>query len=735
MRIQSMLIALLALVTFNSVLAQEALNENERTLLTVVEPLQRSVQRDDRAAVAKLLVYPLDVWNGRKRVTVSTPSEFLAIYDRVVDFRLKRTIAHADVRKAFSNSQGFMFDDGRIWIGTRGERFGVITINEPTIHRYGESILFDEDSTMSFPDVIGESLGRDVFLFTAPAAEARISIPQGQKEATFAIGGKSYKAQVVAPPADGRSGHFILHALPTDSSADAMTRRVADAERALAELRRFVPEAAASGELTAFLARDPAFKAKVEPLAPSRTEPSLGVELCRAAVSGRGSFEQIDSFFRRIERQPRVIDVESLDLSPQTDGSIAMNGKIAWLCWDEIGINKGAVTPRGASADELIRLELQQRLDWLERNAAFISSRQASAHANPLRSLGQIGAATSGHAAAITSFQTSGNHFTAAVLAIGVTAAAKLRAIGSGRETTAGDCRSFSFDGPLAAATAPAPAPSLLFDRDAASHCNASNRAATKIAAHAGGGDLTLALDAVQLRDLFRVLHELTGESFLVRDDVDGTVTFDAHDVTSDALLKQMPVDISSGRLHVVRPLKSAALHADKQSYAGEPISIELDDADVNDVFCMFGRITSLKFAVPPTTRRVSAYVKELPWDEVVAALMSSFGWTYRIDGARVVVGEGETRDACTSLPAAKQWWRIEASQLTADDLRIAALGRDSKGEWKAFAYPPGAKQKLVALTRGIRFADGKVSDVKGDGVTFVRGGRTVVRRITSAAR
>jgi hypothetical protein len=209
------LIALLALIAFNGALAQEGLNENERSLLAVIEPLQRSVQHDDRAAVAKLLVYPLDVWNGRKRVTLHTPSEFLAMYDQVVDFRLKRTIAHADVRKAFTNSQGFMFDLGRIWIAMRGETFGVITINEPTIHRYGETILFDGESTMSFPDVIGEYLGRgddgaERFLFTARHGDAHVSISEGKKEATFTIDGRRYRVQLVAPATDAASGHLIL---------------------------------------------------------------------------------------------------------------------------------------------------------------------------------------------------------------------------------------------------------------------------------------------------------------------------------------------------------------------------------------------------------------------------------------------------------------------------------------------------------------------------------------------
>ena len=195
----------------------EELTENEKTLLTVVEPLQRAVQQDDRAAVAKLLIYPLDVWNGRRRVTVGNASEFLNIYDKVVDFRLKRTIARADVRKAFSNYQGFMFDRGRIWIGSRGDEFGIVTINRPSIFDYGDDIPFDTDDTLNFRDLIGEYLGVENgaqrFLFTAAGGNASVSVAP-EKDATFIVGARRYNLELVAPDASGVPQRLILTPIP-----------------------------------------------------------------------------------------------------------------------------------------------------------------------------------------------------------------------------------------------------------------------------------------------------------------------------------------------------------------------------------------------------------------------------------------------------------------------------------------------------------------------------------------
>ena len=213
-RARSLIFILILLAQAAPLRAQEELSENEKTLLTVVQPLQQAVQEDDRAAVAKLLVYPLDVWNGRRRVTVGNASQFLAIYDKVVDFRLKRTIARADVRKAFSNYQGFMFDRGRIWIGMRGDAFGIITINPPSMFEYGESIPFDTEDTLNFPAVIGEYLGENdgaqQFLFTGADGNATVSVATPQRDATFTVGASRYTLELVAPGEGGVPQRLIL---------------------------------------------------------------------------------------------------------------------------------------------------------------------------------------------------------------------------------------------------------------------------------------------------------------------------------------------------------------------------------------------------------------------------------------------------------------------------------------------------------------------------------------------
>lgn len=92
--------------------------------------LQKAVASDDRAAVAKLVAYPLRAWNGKATVSIRNRQEFLAQYPKIFTASLKQTVAVAKVEQAFANWQGVMFDSGRFWI--RPDDAGtleIVTIN------------------------------------------------------------------------------------------------------------------------------------------------------------------------------------------------------------------------------------------------------------------------------------------------------------------------------------------------------------------------------------------------------------------------------------------------------------------------------------------------------------------------------------------------------------------------------------------------------------------------------
>jgi hypothetical protein len=108
-----------------------------------------------------------------------------------------------------------MFDRGRIWIGMRGESFGVVTINQPAMQDYNDSVPFDADDTLNFREVIAEYLGQSdnreqLFLFTAADGNARLAIPEGQKETTFTVGATRYRLELVASSDGTIADHLIL---------------------------------------------------------------------------------------------------------------------------------------------------------------------------------------------------------------------------------------------------------------------------------------------------------------------------------------------------------------------------------------------------------------------------------------------------------------------------------------------------------------------------------------------
>lgn len=94
---------------------------------------QKAVAQDDRSAVTRLFACPCVVWDGRRRLKLNKASQLLPRYDAVFDADLKTAIAAARTEDLFSNGQGVMLGDGRVWFSAVGQeaKLAVITINAP----------------------------------------------------------------------------------------------------------------------------------------------------------------------------------------------------------------------------------------------------------------------------------------------------------------------------------------------------------------------------------------------------------------------------------------------------------------------------------------------------------------------------------------------------------------------------------------------------------------------------
>ena len=74
--------------------------------------------------------------------------------------------------------------------------------------------------------------------------------------------------------------------------------------------------------------------------------------------------------------------------------------------------------------------------------------------------------------------------------------------------------------------------------------------------------------------------------------------------------------------------------------YSGEPISLNLKDADIKDVLRTFADLTGLNVAVDPqVTGSVTVNFVEVPWDQALDIILRQNGLTYTLDGNVMRVG------------------------------------------------------------------------------------------------
>ena len=110
---------------------------------------------------------------------------------------------------------------------------------------------------------------------------------------------------------------------------------------------------------------------------------------------------------------------------------------------------------------------------------------------------------------------------------------------------------------------------------------------------------------------------------------------------------------------------------------SGSPVSLDLKDGDLQDVFRLFADISGLNVVVHPGTQGLVTYdARKMPWDEVLDRLLAPNGLVARVDGNVLEIGPASRLGAKRPFSGAPMSFEYVDKDLV-DTLReVAARGR-----------------------------------------------------------
>jgi type II secretory pathway component HofQ len=74
--------------------------------------------------------------------------------------------------------------------------------------------------------------------------------------------------------------------------------------------------------------------------------------------------------------------------------------------------------------------------------------------------------------------------------------------------------------------------------------------------------------------------------------------------------------------------------------FTGEPISLDLKDADIRDVLLTFSRLARLNMVIDPDVRgSVTVRLENVPWDQALDVILRVNGLGYVLEGTMVRIG------------------------------------------------------------------------------------------------
>ncbi|KKB11916.1 hypothetical protein VE25_10215 [Devosia geojensis] len=94
----------------------ESLLGGSDTFAAAFEVLQDAVETQDKATVASLVRYPLNITLDGRRIAIAGEEEFVARYDEIVTPEVVEAVTSQVYADLFVNADGVMFGDGEVWM-------------------------------------------------------------------------------------------------------------------------------------------------------------------------------------------------------------------------------------------------------------------------------------------------------------------------------------------------------------------------------------------------------------------------------------------------------------------------------------------------------------------------------------------------------------------------------------------------------------------------------------------
>jgi len=87
--------------------------------------------------------------------------------------------------------------------------------------------------------------------------------------------------------------------------------------------------------------------------------------------------------------------------------------------------------------------------------------------------------------------------------------------------------------------------------------------------------------------------------------------------------------------------LRYDASRAAESRWAGEPISLDVKDADLRDILHTFSQLTGLNMVIDPDVHgSVTVRLHDVPWDQALDLILRTNGCGYVIEGNILRVGK-----------------------------------------------------------------------------------------------